>query len=355
VSVLFDVLPKLRGRVAWTALGVLPTRVEQAPQVLAELGDTPRSGELWLKRDDLSSPIYGGNKLRLLEHLLGEARERGVQQVYSSGAVGSNFAIATALHAPRVGLEPGAICFPEPLTPEGELSHRLVVARARVVQIPHWSLLPLAAERVRRHAERQGKRAQVLSQVTLSPQSLFGYLAAGLELAQQVARQECPAPSQIVLPIGSAATSAGILAGLSLARKIGIWRAAPNLHAVRIAAWPLSRKARVLSLAEKALRSVAELCAEGSFALGQRELLPVSLITDQLGAGYPHPTPAGMAARVKFARAGYAILDDTYSAKAAAHALASIDSTRGPTLLWCTKSSAPLPELGDALAAPLSG
>src|SRR4051812_5845690 len=101
VSVLFDVLPKLRGRVAWTALGALPTRVEQAPRALAE---AQRSGELWLKRDDLSSSIYGGNKLRLLEHLLGEASQNGVQQVYSSGAVGSNFALATALHAPRVGL-----------------------------------------------------------------------------------------------------------------------------------------------------------------------------------------------------------------------------------------------------------
>jgi D-cysteine desulfhydrase len=352
LSVLFDVLPKLRGQVAWTALGALPTRVEQAPRVLVEAERL--GGELWLKRDDLSSPVYGGNKLRLLEHLLGEARERGVQQVYSSGAVGSNFAIATALHAPRVGLEPGAICFPEPLTPEGERSHRLVVARARIVQIPHWSLLPIAAERVRRRAERQGQRAQVLSQVTLSPQSLLGYLAAGLELAQQVARQECPEPSHIVLPIGSAATSGGILAGLSLARKLGIWRAAPTLCAVRIAAWPLSRKARVLSLAEKVLRCAATLCAEESFALGQRELLPVSLVTNQLGAGYPHPTPAGLSARAAFARAGYAILDETYSAKAAAHVLASIGPGFGPVLFWCTKSSAPLPELGEAAAATAS-
>jgi len=340
VSVLFDVLPKLRGRVAWIALGALPTRVEQAPRVLAEV---ERSGELWLKRDDLSSPIYGGNKLRLLEHLLAEASQNGVQQVYSSGAIGSNFAIATALHAPRVGLVPGAICFPEPLTPEGERSHRVVVARARVVQIPHWSLLPIAAERVRRRAAREGKRAQVLSQVTYNPESLLGYVAAGLELAQQVARQECPSPARVVLPIGSAATSAGILAGLSLAKKLGIWRATPTLCPVRIAAWPLSRKARVLSLAEKVLSSVATLCGEAALGLGPRELLPVSLVTDQLGAGYPHPTPAGMSARAAFARAGYGILDDTYSAKAAAHLLKVVGPDTRPLLFWCSKSSAPLP------------
>ena len=349
MSVLFELLPALAGQVPWVSLAVLPTRVEDASSVFSSAA-VP--GELWLKRDDLSSPVYGGSKLRLLEHLLAEALQRGVQRVYSSGAVGSNFAVAVALHAPRVGLEPGAIVFPQPLTPEGEQSHAVVVARARVVEVAHWSLLPLAIERTRRHSEQPAERAAVLSQVALGPESLLGYLAAGLELAQQVAQKQCPAPARIVLPIGSAATSAGILAGLSLARKMGIWRGAPSLTAVRIAAWPLSRRGRVLSLAEKVLRRVAALCNEPAFALSKRELLPVSLVTDQLGQGYPHPTPAGTQARAVFARAGFPILDDTYSAKAAAHLLVSVASDRGPVLFWCTKSSAPLPEPGSA-APPL--
>jgi hypothetical protein len=249
MSVLFDFFPTLSKRVAWVSLGALPTRVEDGERVLS---GSSLPGELWLKRDDLSSPIYGGNKLRLLEHLLGEARARGCARVYSSGAVGSNFALATALHAPRVGLEPGAICFPEPLTPAGEQSHRIVCALARVVPIAHWSLLPVVAERVRRHDERDGHRAQVLSQVSLGPESLFGYVAAGLELLQQIERRECPPPARIVLPIGSAATSAGILAGLSLGKQLGFSGGAP-LQAVRIAAWPLSRRARVVSFAVKNL------------------------------------------------------------------------------------------------------
>jgi 1-aminocyclopropane-1-carboxylate deaminase/D-cysteine desulfhydrase-like pyridoxal-dependent ACC family enzyme len=342
MTVLFDYFPALRGRVPWAALGALPTRVDDATRVLFAAA---LPGELWLKRDDLSSPIYGGNKLRLLEHLLGEAQQRGMTRVYSSGAVGSNFAVATALHAPRVGLTPGAICFPEPVTPEGAQSHRVVQARARVVEIAHWSLLPVAAERVRRQDEQQRQRAQILSQVSLSPEALFGYVAAGLELAQQVTRGECPAPARIVLPIGSAATSAGILAGLSLARKLGIGRTAPSLCAVRIAAWPLSRRGRVLSLAVKALARLAELCGDPALALGKRELLPVSVVVDQLGRGYPHATSAGTSARAAFADSGFAILDDTYSAKAAAHVLASAASEDGPVLFWCTKSSAPLPQV----------
>jgi len=339
MSVLFDFFPQLRACVPWVSLGVLPTRVDDAARVLsgASLG-----GELWLKRDDLSSPTYGGNKLRLLEHLLGEAKARGCTRVYSSGAVGSNFALATSLHAPGVGLEPGAICFPEPMTPEGERSHRVVCERARVVPIAHWSLLPVAAERVRRQDERDGHRAQVLSQVSLSPESLFGYVAAGLELLLQLERRECPAPSRIVLPIGSAATSAGILAGLSLGQQLGLPGGAP-LEAVRIAAWPLSRQGRVVSLAVKALARLAELTGKASLGLSKRELLPVTVVTDQLGSGYPHPTLAGTAARAAFAEAGFPILDDTYSAKAAAHLLATAGRGMGPVLFWCTKSSAPPP------------
>jgi 1-aminocyclopropane-1-carboxylate deaminase/D-cysteine desulfhydrase-like pyridoxal-dependent ACC family enzyme len=345
MTVLFDILPRLRGRVPWADLGVVRTPVEDATRVLTAATLT---GELWLKRDDLSSPVYGGNKLRLLEPLFGDALARGCTHVYSSGATGSNFAVATALHAPRVGLVPGAIVFPQPLTADGEQSQRVVQSRARVIEIPHWSLLPVAAERVRRKAEEQGERAAVLSQVALSPESLFGYLAAGLELAQQVAEKSCPAPARVVLPIGSAATSAGILAGLSLARKLGIWSALPRLVAVRIAAWPLSRRGRVLSLAQKALRALSELAGEPAFALSKPELLPVSVATEQLGPGYPHATPAGSAARAAFEAAGYAILDDTYSAKAAAHVLQSAERDPGPILFWCTKSSAPLPDENGA-------
>lgn len=346
MSVLFDFFPALRGQVPWAPLGVLPTRVDDGAAVLARAGV---KGELWLKRDDLSSPIYGGNKLRLLEHLFGEAQQSGCQRVYSSGAVGSNFAVATALHARRVGLEPGAICFPEPVTPEGAASHRVVVERSHLVEIAHWSLLPLAAERTRREAEQQGRRALILSQVSLSPESLFGYLAAGLELHRQVAAGECPAPARIVLPIGSAATSAGILAGLSLGKKLGLSRAVPALEAVRIAPWPLSRRGRVLSLAVKTLARLAQLTGNATHALDKRELLPASVVTDQLGAGYPHPTPKGSAARTLFEHAGLAILDGTYSAKAAAHLLASVAPAPGPVLFWCTKSSAPLPEAAAAV------
>lgn len=343
MSALFELFPLLRQRVPRVPLAELPTPVEAAPKVLAGAG---RTGELWLKRDDLSSPIYGGNKVRLLEHVFAEALQRGAQRVYSTGAMGSSFALATALHAPRVGLSPFAIAFREASTEETERSHAALSVRAPVVSIAHWSLVPLAAERAKREAQRDQTRAEVLSQVSFSPTSLSGYVSAGLELALQVSSGACAKPSRIVLPIGSAATSAGILAGLSLARRLGIWRDAPSIEAVRIAAFPLSRRGRVLSLATRTLGVLAQLSGDSRLAFSRRELLPLTVIGDQLGDGYAAPTAAGRAARAVFAEAGYPILDDTYSAKAAAHALAHIHAATGPLLLWCTKSSAPLEPRG---------
>lgn len=337
MTTLFELLPALADQVPWLPLGELPTPLSQASSVLRARG---LPGELWLKRDDQSSSVYGGNKLRLLEHLLAAAKQRGASEVYSTGAIGSNFALATALHAPRAGLTPGAICFPQALTAEAERSHALLSARARVVPIAHWSLLPLELERVQLRARLAGGRAVVFSQVSFGAEALLGYVNAGLELARQVEQGLCPAPVRVVLPIGSGATTAGILAGLSLARRLGLWRAAPPyVEAVRIAAWPLSRRGRVLGLAKKALAGVARLCGDPSLALEREQLVPLRLITDQLGAGYPHPTAAGLSARRAFAEAGYGILDDTYSGKAAAHVLRA-GADEGPVLFWCTKSSA---------------
>lgn len=349
VSLLFELWPQLRERLAWAPLGAFPTRVSDGQPVVRELG---ASGELWLKRDDESSPRYGGSKLRLLEHLLAEARDAGASCVYSSGVRGSNFALATALHAPRLGLSPGAICFPQPMTREGERSHDALSGLARVVEIPHWSLLPLSAAQVRRAATARGERATVLSQVGFAPTALLGYLAAGLELSRQVERGQCPTPTRVVLPVGSAATSAGLLAGLALAKKLGIWRGAlPAVSAVRIAAWPLSRRGRVRSLALSASRALAQHSGEAALKLAPTELGDLELVTDQLGAGYPHATPGGASARLVFECAGFSLLDDTYSAKAAAHVLERLRAgERGPILFWCTKSSAPLPE-GPGLGA----
>ncbi len=56
----------------WTTVGMWPTAVEPMDALARELGLA--AGQLWIKREDLSGGVYGGNKLRSLEPLLGEAQ-----------------------------------------------------------------------------------------------------------------------------------------------------------------------------------------------------------------------------------------------------------------------------------------
>src|SRR5581483_6446701 len=81
---------------------------------LASLARALGGGELWQKRDDRTSPIYGGNKVRTLEPLFGDALASGATRVYATGAYGSNHAAAMMMHAPRVGLATGVILYPQP-------------------------------------------------------------------------------------------------------------------------------------------------------------------------------------------------------------------------------------------------
>ena len=80
---LFEELPSLERRVARVALGDFPTPVESLAGLSRELGV---SSDGWVKRDDISSPSYGGNKVRTLELLFGEARAGGYRSVMATGA-----------------------------------------------------------------------------------------------------------------------------------------------------------------------------------------------------------------------------------------------------------------------------
>ena len=88
---LVDHLPRV-------VLGLLPTPVH----VLEGLSRALAGPELWIKRDDLIGLGAGGNKVRKLELLLGDALEKGADTVITAGAPQSNHARQTAAAAARL-------------------------------------------------------------------------------------------------------------------------------------------------------------------------------------------------------------------------------------------------------------
>ena len=65
-------------KIDYVELASLPTPVERFDDLSAELG----FNSLWVKRDDETASLYGGNKVRKLEFLLGHALADGRNGVW---------------------------------------------------------------------------------------------------------------------------------------------------------------------------------------------------------------------------------------------------------------------------------
>jgi D-cysteine desulfhydrase len=324
------------GRLPWVRLGDWPTPVERLPLP---------GRELWVKRDDLSAEIYGGNKVRTLEAIFGEASAAGATTIWSTGAFGSNHALAASLHAPAAGLAPGAILFPQPPTACARENLLATLAtRPMLTPLLHWSTLPFAMLRARRDP-----RAYVMLPGGATPTGALGYVSAALELAEQVRAGAMPLPRRIIVGVGSTCTSAGLLVGVLAAARLGLLERAPEICSVRVTPWPVTAKWRIVGLAVRAAAHLAERVGDGGLAFGRAELAAnLRVDGEHLGRGYGYPTADGRDAIARFASLGGPPLDTCYSGKSGACALASTD---GPALFWATKSSRPLVLADEATVA----
>ncbi len=106
--ILFREYPDLEKKIPSISLGAFPTPIQQ----LQRLGD----GNLWIKRDDLSSPIYGGNKIRKLEFILGNTKRRNARQVITFGGIGTNHGLATTIFCNQLNIPCKLLLFWQPVT-----------------------------------------------------------------------------------------------------------------------------------------------------------------------------------------------------------------------------------------------
>jgi D-cysteine desulfhydrase len=301
-----------------------------------------------VKRDDRSSPVYGGNKVRTLEMFFGEALSRGLPRIVATGAYGSNHALATVLHAPRVGLSADVALFPQPASRTAALGLAATVAHAaHVTDVFHWSTLPFRIAALALRARRADDRALVMAPGGSSPLGALGYVLAGFELAEQVRSGVLPPPRRVFVGVGgSNATAAGLLVGFVLAARAGLgWRRPPGLVAVRVTPWPVTSRVRILSLAVRTSRLLAERARDPSAVVRAPDIAPFLEVDGRfLGRGYGRPTVEGIHAIELFEKLGLFALDTTYSAKVVSAFNAAVRRDEpGPLLYWSTRSTAPLP------------
>ncbi len=203
---LFDLLPDLERRVPWLPLAHGPTPVESCDAIAGWLG---RSG-VFMKRDDLVSPLYGGNKVRRYEFVLADAKARGAKRIVTVGGLGSTQVLATAIFGRELGFEVSAVLFDQPVTDFARASIRsFVAAGAKITYGGGYVGTTLHALRTFREAP----GSYFIFPGAPNALANLGYVDAMLELGEQVSRGEAPRPDVIVLPTGSSGTLAALALG----------------------------------------------------------------------------------------------------------------------------------------------
>lgn len=275
-----------------------------------------------MKDDSRTAPLWGGNKPRKLEFVIGDALARGKRSILTFGALGTNHGLATALYAREHGLECVLCLVDQPvddhvraqlrrIEASGAVVYRTGTFRRTVLRLP-WILA--------RH-----RLPYVLPAGGSSPVGALGFVAAGQELAAQVRAGELPEPAEVWCALGTGGTAAGLLVGLRLE---GL---RTRVRTVHVNDQLKLSEATVLRLARKA---AARAGVEG-------ELDGVDVVHGYLGAGYGHGTPEAARAIERVAVAENVALDPVYTGKTMAALLDRLPETDGPVLYWHTYGGSP--------------
>ena len=327
---LANAYPELAGSLRKRSFASLPTPVSRHDV------DLPAgSRTVWIKHDDQTSDIYGGNKVRKLEYILQRALDRGAERVATFGAVGSNHALATAIHAREAGL--ACTCF---------LAHQKRTPNIRKTLDMH---LHLGTELVRYggNTDRlalyrrylQDRKTWVIPLGGSCWLGAIGFVNAGLELAAQVDSGELEVPGRIYIANGTMGSVAGLAIGLGLA---GL---PIEIHAVRVADNRFSKRGVLDRLMTKTTTLLNRL--EPAIPPEVAARTPIIWRDEFYAGGYAAVDGATLRA-VEFARENLGLeLETTYTGKAMAALLQDLEVSDGSTsaLFWNTYNSRPLPAI----------
>lgn len=201
-------LPRVR-------LANLPTLLEEMPHLSKMLGG-PR---LWIKRDDLTGLVFGGNKVRKLEFEMAEAKNKGADVVITDGVLQSNHARTVVTAARKLGMKVVLVLRgEEPKDYDGNLLlDRIFGSDIRFVRA-EWHEMGAITKKVVGELQREGHNPYIIH--FSSSLGSVGYVNAFSELTTQARKIEFKI-SHIVHAAGSGGTQAGLIVG-NKALKAGI-------------------------------------------------------------------------------------------------------------------------------------
>jgi len=330
LPILFRNYPELKQKIAWHSLGTFPTPVH----TLRRLGYQ----NLWIKRDDRSSPVYGGNKVRKLEFILADARKRNARHLITFGGIGTNHGLATAIFCERLGITCTLLLFHQPVT-EHVKQNLLLFKKYQAATIYKKTRWRTVLSYYLLHRIRHPGACYVFAGGSNSVGTI-GYVNAAFELKEQIDNGEIPEPAVVFCPLGSGGTLAGLSLGFALTglrtRAVGVRVSESHLGPFQVC---------TENTVEKLMHNTYTYLKKKCRRMGDVAIKKPSITDDYFGGGYGVPTQAGYKASRLMKKAEDLTLDSTYTAKTFAAAYdycreKSRDSE--PILYWHTYNSVDL-------------
>jgi D-cysteine desulfhydrase len=334
---LFKQFPTLAQSIAHVSLATLPTPITPCKNLANQLG----VGELIIKRDDVTGKkiddqvtLFGGNKVRKLEFLLGDALAKNADAVMTFGCVGSNHALATAVYAKELGLKCIVMLLPQ--------ANSLIVqrnllldfdAQATMIFSPTNRLRALASVyQFLMYKLEHNTFPYVIPTGGSCALGILGYVNAAFELKEQIDADLLKEPTKIYVPVGSCGTYVGLLLGLKAA---GI-----ESMLIGVSVEPGDQKAQLQKI--KRLYEETNMLlhgADASFPIMPFDEEDVHILHNFTGKGYALFTQEGVDAIQLLQESEGIVLDGVYSGKAFAGLLYDVHnnaSAQDTILFWNT-------------------
>jgi L-cysteate sulfo-lyase len=302
-------------RFARMPLLTVPTAIQRLSRLCQAIGPGLGGVNLYVKRDDVAHLGGGGNKLRKLEFLIGEALAQGADTFVTVGGLQSNHARLTAAASGRAGMACELVLSRQ--VPRDDVDYECNgnilldgLFGARVHALP-GSVNPLTfAENRAEELRAEGRRVYVVGPGGSSPIGCLGYAVCAREVVEQSREMNIDFRG-VIMANGSSGTHAGLAAGYAamglsprLIRSYTVLAPGDRAHAITL---------------EKASATLALLDAGATIS-------PKEIDVDEhhRGDGYGIPTNEMLEAVRLMARTEGLLLDPVYSGKAFAGLLSDV-------------------------------
>jgi L-cysteate sulfo-lyase len=268
----------------------------------------PGAPQLWIKRDDLTGYLGGGNKLRKLEYVFADALAQDATTIVTTGSITSNLARTAALVARRLGLKCELILsgrHPKSAHANSRLTELLGIKIHRVADSNERT--PWMKE-VARELEARGERVYQIPLGASNEIGSFGMVSAFEELGIQ--QLELGEQFDAIV---FATSSGGTQAGLEVGKRLFNY---PDLRLLGISADDPAE-----TIKENASEAIGPMLAR----LGRSDVPAADeLFVDEhfIGGGYAIRTRESQEAARIFAETEGVLLDPVYTSKAAAGLIA---------------------------------